>query len=167
MRLLIKIFKRFWNLDMNSLFKIYVTNTSQKIEQFPLSAAEPLPEEVTHVIAESDKPIVLCHNGLANTHTLDELFLILNQLYRPLMRKRGCQFWVFWQQSNDTIIQKGAQTLCQIAAMELAGKKARINFVSCQKAMDTHAYLELIDLKGCEYLTAQSLQWQNTHTNLN
>ncbi|MBD1556592.1 hypothetical protein HC752_06550 [Vibrio sp. S9_S30] len=144
---------------MHNPFNLYVTNAEHQLQRFPLSNEQTLSDEISKTLAESNQPIVLSHQGKSNANALDELFQIFHQLYRPLMRKRGCQVWVHWQQSDDTIIQTGAQTLCQIAAMELAGKKARINFISSEKAMDKNTYLQLLELKGCEYLTAQSVQW--------
>ncbi|MDP2571343.1 hypothetical protein Q8W40_04040 [Vibrio penaeicida] len=140
-------------------FCLYVTNAEQQLQRFPVSAEQDLPDEVVKTLAETKQPIVLSYQGKSDANALNELFQIFHKLYRPLMRKRGCQVWVHWGQSDNAIIQKGAQTLCQIAAMELAGKKARINFISSDKAMDKSTYFQLLELKGCEYLTAQSVQW--------
>ncbi|WP_104403366.1 hypothetical protein [Vibrio penaeicida] len=144
---------------MISPFNLYVTNADQQLQRFSISTKQDLPDEISKTLAESKQQIVLSHQGKSDARALDELFQIFHQLYRPLMRKRGCQVWVHWQQSDNAVIQKGAQTLCQIAAMELSGKKARINFISSNKAMDRNTYFQLLELKGCEYLTAQSVQW--------
>ncbi len=144
---------------MTNSFDLYLKHPDGQLQSFAASEESTLDEETINAIAQSKDPIVLAFTGNATPATLDSLFALMQQLYRPLMRKRGCQFWVYWNKETDPVIQTGAQTLCQIAAMELAGKKARINFLYGDTPFTAESYPSLSRMQGIEYLTAQSVEW--------
>ncbi|CCN34129.1 hypothetical protein VIBNISO65_740017 [Vibrio nigripulchritudo SO65] len=144
---------------MTNSFDLYLKHPDGQLQSFAASEESTLDEEAINAIAQSKDPIVLAFTGNATPATLDSLFALMQQLYRPLMRKRGCQFWVYWNKGTDPVIQTGAQTLCQIAAMELAGKKARINFLYGDMPFTSESYPSLSRMQGIEYLTAQSVEW--------
>lgn len=145
---------------MRHELKLYIQHSESDVGIYSVTGHDPLSEEVTKAVSATQYPLVLAVSGDKDASTLDELFLLMQQLYRPLMRKRGCQFWVYWEAKGCTTLQKGAQALCQISAMELAGKKARINFLVGNQPFSQADYMKLAKLEGIEYLTAQSLSWQ-------
>ncbi|RJG50433.1 hypothetical protein [Motilimonas pumila] len=89
--------------------------------------------------------------------SLDQLFACLRQLYRPLMRQKGCHFWVCWQGQTDPMSEAGAKALTQIAALELAAKQVSINFVSTTERMPDAKRQALLDWPQSRYYTAQSM----------
>ncbi|WP_047046581.1 hypothetical protein [Vibrio mexicanus] len=147
---------------MKHELNLYIQHSESDVSIYSVTGHDPLSGEVTKAISATHSPLVLVASGDKDASTLDDLFLLMQQLYRPLMRKRGCQFWVYWEAKGCTTLQKGAQALCQISAMELAGKKARINFLHGDQSFTQEDYMKLTELAGVEYLTAQSLNWVQT-----
>lgn len=94
----------------------------------------------------------------ANQATLEQLFLLLQTIYRPIMRQKGCQVWVLWSNSSEAVIREGAQALSKIAAMELAKKKVSINFIALEGPVDNQQKRALLSWQDASYLTAQTLE---------
>lgn len=95
----------------------------------------------------------------ASTSRLTEYFVVLQRLYRPLMRKRNSQVWVIWFNSSDAVCQAGAEALTQIAAMELAKKGLSINFVGMRNTIADGALLKLFSWQDSSYMTAQNVEF--------
>lgn len=89
--------------------------------------------------------------------SLDQLFACLQQLYRPLMRQKGCQLWVCWQGECDPATTEGAKALTQIAALELAAKQVSINFISSAEPITQTKQQALLTWPQARYLTAQAV----------
>ncbi|MCE0556907.1 hypothetical protein [Motilimonas sp. E26] len=87
---------------------------------------------------------------------LEQLFVLLQGLYRPLMRGNNKQVWVVWQRSRESIIRAGAQALCQIAALELARKGVSINFIHQRYALSDQQRQCLLHWQFAHYCTAQA-----------
>lgn len=99
----------------------------------------------------------------ASQALLDLQFLLLQQVYRPLMRSKGAQVWVVWQQSHEPIWREGALALCQIMALELAAKQVAVNFLCQTEAITLNQLTPLLAWAGAHYCTAQALTLPSSH----
>lgn len=148
---------------MTNSFDLYLKHPDGQLQSFAASEESTLDEEAINAIAQSKDPIVLAFTGNATPASLDNLFSLMQQLYHPLMRKRGCQFWVYWNKGTDPVIQTGAQTLCQIAAMELAGKKHASTFFTEIRLSPLKVIHRCL---GCRGLNTLPLNLSSGHRNL-
>lgn len=88
---------------------------------------------------------------------LEQLFVALQSLYRPLMRLKNRQLWVVWQRSEEMVYRAGAQALCQIAALELARKQVSVNFIHLPQGLSDYQLQSLLQWQQGHYCTAQVL----------
>nr|WP_086937885.1 hypothetical protein [Thaumasiovibrio occultus] len=123
-----------------------------------------LETDLAPIIADAKPCVVLEQLGSATPEALEQLFLIMQSLYRPLMRKRGASLWVHWRRDSVRDIAKGVEALCQVMAMELARKQVSVNMVSADLPLDDARYQALEQLGASGYITTQSLEWGDQQT---
>ncbi|MCE2595229.1 hypothetical protein K6Y31_10425 [Motilimonas cestriensis] len=119
----------------------------------------PLPIEPLSQICTQDELTslhILVDASQVNSALLEQLFVLLQGLYRPLMRGKNKQVWVIWHHSDESIIRAGAQALCQIAALELARKGVSINFIHQHHALSEPQRQCLLHWQFAHYCTAQA-----------
>lgn len=100
---------------------------------------------------------LLINASQPNQALLEQLFVTLQGLYRPLMRLKNRQLWVVWQHSQEAVYRAGAQALCQIAALELARKQVSVNFIHLPQGLSDHQLQTLLQWQQGHYCTAQVL----------